>query len=282
MGKSASTALLAQAGGKSLAFAVIAIETAVYLLYKLLRRDFRYWLPLPKGTSLATSLIARVTAKVITDYTGMLHTRHPLEMGGCYWLMNQVYIQISVFIVLTSRMNVDDSNLALKNNTLWRIGFILASMWFIAMITLLYFCNSEYRHTFYSTWTSRDYQKKRFEEGDDKTKFTILTTVHRRVWKSFEVEMEEWMANKWGSLNREKPDWFTESAIARIPSDMIPHLNTPSVREEALKDGTEKTHFFLQSERRMTVMEGLESLAGLHFIHKKKFNDPGRHLTTTK
>jgi len=162
---------------------------------------------------------------------------------------------------LTSRMIVDDSNLALKNNTLWRIGFILASMWFIAMITLLYFCNSEYRHTFYSTWTSRDYQKKRFDEGDDKTKFTILTSVHRKIWKSFEVEMEEWLEHKWDSLHQGKPEWFTESAIAHIPSDMIPHLNEPNVREEALKGETEKA--YLQSERKMSLIEGLGSATGI-------------------
>ena len=69
----------------------------VYLVYKLVRGDFRYWVPLPQGTSLSVSLITRVVVKVVCDFTGFLHARHPHEMGGFYWLMNMVWTQASVF-----------------------------------------------------------------------------------------------------------------------------------------------------------------------------------------
>jgi len=127
-----------------------------------------------------------------------------------------------------------------------------------AIFTLLYFCNTEYRNTFYGTWTSKTFQKYRFDQGSDRTKFTILTTVHRSIWKSFEVEMEEWLTHSWDSLHQEKPDWFTESAIAHIPSDMIPHWRQGSVREEA----GEKETIILASKRRMSVLEGLGSAVG--------------------
>ena len=228
------------------------------MLYKVLRKDFRYFLPLPNGMSLAISLISRVMQKVITDFTGMLHARHPNEMGGFYWLMNQIYSQMSLFVVLSARINVNDSETVFKEDLIWKIAVGLSSTWCIAIFALLYFCNSEYRHTFYSALTSKTFQKKRFEEGDDRTKFRIMTTVHRNIWKSFKEDMEGWLAQAWDSLHQEKPDWFTENAIARIPFDMIPHFGHKSVREEA---GEEENTILASKRRRSSV--SLREIVGL-------------------
>jgi len=97
LGKSLEMAILVQVGGKILALSVLGGEMVVYLVYKLVRGDFRYWVPLPQGTSLSVSLITRVVVKVVCDFTGFLHARHPHEMGGFYWLMNMVWTQASVF-----------------------------------------------------------------------------------------------------------------------------------------------------------------------------------------
>jgi len=47
-----------------------------------LRRDFWYWLRLEGGASLATAVIERTLVKVVADFTGCVHFRHPFEMGG--------------------------------------------------------------------------------------------------------------------------------------------------------------------------------------------------------
>jgi len=123
MGNSITVALLVQKGGKTLAIIVLSCEMGVYLLWKVVRRDFRYWMPLPRGTSLLVSVITRVVVKVIADFTGicsservsegrndfcvfsnhqhdagMMHLRHPYEMGGTYWFMNMAYTQVSMFV----------------------------------------------------------------------------------------------------------------------------------------------------------------------------------------
>ena len=63
-------AILVQVGGKTLAISVLVGEMVFYLIFKVVRRDFRYWVPLPQGTSLASSLVMRVTVKVVCDFTG--------------------------------------------------------------------------------------------------------------------------------------------------------------------------------------------------------------------
>jgi len=71
MGKSITIALLMQMGGKTLAINVLVCEMGVYLLFKMVRRDFRYFLPLPRGISLFMSLLLRVIVKGLADFTGI-------------------------------------------------------------------------------------------------------------------------------------------------------------------------------------------------------------------
>ena len=87
LGKSMEMAILNQVGGKTLAVGVLGGEMVAYLVYKLVRRDFRYWLPMPRGNSLARSLIVRLTVKVICDFTGFLHARH--ERDGRILLVDE-------------------------------------------------------------------------------------------------------------------------------------------------------------------------------------------------
>ena len=77
MGKSVTIALLVPVGGKFLVIVVMICEVAMFLLYKVIRKDFRYWIPLPRGWSMILAITLRVMIKVLTDFTGMLHSRHP-------------------------------------------------------------------------------------------------------------------------------------------------------------------------------------------------------------
>ena len=70
LGKSLEMAILVQVGGKILALSVLGGEMVAYLMFKVVRGDFRYWLPLPRGTSLVSSLFERVMVKMISDFTG--------------------------------------------------------------------------------------------------------------------------------------------------------------------------------------------------------------------
>jgi len=66
---------------RSLGYAILAVvdlnlalkffvgELGAYLLYKLLRRDFYYWLRLEGVLSVIMALIARTVVKVIVDFT---------------------------------------------------------------------------------------------------------------------------------------------------------------------------------------------------------------------
>ena len=52
-----------------------------YLVFKLARGDFHYWARVEGFTGIMISIFARLVAKVIADFTGCLHMRHPFELG---------------------------------------------------------------------------------------------------------------------------------------------------------------------------------------------------------
>jgi len=51
----------------------MAGEMALYLLQKVFRGDFHYWLPIDGAFGLFASLVLRVIVKTVTDFTGVIH-----------------------------------------------------------------------------------------------------------------------------------------------------------------------------------------------------------------
>ena len=77
---------------------------ALYLLYKLARRDFQYWVP-TAGAGL--SLVSRVLVKLYGDFSGNPQIRHPNEVGGMVYLLTLCETQgvLVASTVAYSRLN---------------------------------------------------------------------------------------------------------------------------------------------------------------------------------
>ncbi|GMI44361.1 hypothetical protein TrCOL_g431 [Triparma columacea] len=76
--------------GGSWAFLYIGADLSLYILFKILRGDFWYWLRLGGNIEIVSSIITRVIVKIIVDFTSIAHLRHPNEVGGAYWLFGLV------------------------------------------------------------------------------------------------------------------------------------------------------------------------------------------------
>ncbi len=117
LSKTYAMALLAQVSWLALIVYTVADHVAFQLL-KLACNDFIYWVP---GFGAIVSSLIRVCIKVVTDFTGTLcipshidieirrinlcavvaglvQFRHPLELGGAYYLLNTIMNQLSVFV----------------------------------------------------------------------------------------------------------------------------------------------------------------------------------------
>jgi hypothetical protein len=87
--RSVSTALLAMARAEYVVYFYMS-DMSMYFLYRILRRDLYHWVPLKGAASLAESAAERFIAKVLVDFTGVVHVRGAAEMGGCYFSFNTV------------------------------------------------------------------------------------------------------------------------------------------------------------------------------------------------
>jgi len=58
------------------------------------RGDVHYWVPVVGKTGWFVSIIARVAVKIIVDFTGCIHFRHPKELGGLYYSLTLLQAQV--------------------------------------------------------------------------------------------------------------------------------------------------------------------------------------------
>jgi len=96
----------------SSAHAYLAASMGVYLLYRACRRDLHYWVPLEGKTGWFVSICMRVVGKVFVDFTGCIHFRHPVELGGLYYSPNLLQAQVgsAVFAKLYVNANEGDTD----------------------------------------------------------------------------------------------------------------------------------------------------------------------------
>jgi len=233
LGKSSEMAILWVLGGKKLVFSVLGGEMVVYLIFKVVRGDFRYWMPLPQGFSLVFSLIMRVTVKTVADFTGFVHARHPYEMGGFYWMFNMVLTQAGVFTsiyLLESEDQLGEDDRAERYRTTASGGLFV---WCIAIVMLYFGSEKDFRHTFFSLRTSKGYSKALFDSVEDEIKFQIFED-HPNYYAHYEDKIKDWMAENWLRLHEKMPDWLTEELIDLIPVRLLPGGTDPGVLDEVL------------------------------------------------
>jgi|TARA_B110000967_G_scaffold180545_1_gene196958 hypothetical protein len=68
------------------------------------------------------------------------------------------------------------------------------------------------------------------------TRMMIITMTHRSSWRVFENEVKEWLNDVWEELHINRPDYFTDTAIARIPPDILPGGDDEGVMDEMTPD----------------------------------------------
>ena len=75
LSRSIGCALLAASGEMTMVLSVVGGEMLLYLVWKILREDFFYWLPVDGFLGIFGSFLVRVLVKVIVDFSGCLQFR---------------------------------------------------------------------------------------------------------------------------------------------------------------------------------------------------------------
>jgi hypothetical protein len=207
----------------------IGADLALYLLMKILREDFWYWIPLGGNAEIVSSIVCRVLVKVVGDFTSIVQFRHPNEVGGVYWMLGFVLTMVSLPIALTlaERGDVEEEQLKLAWTVVGSVipcTVVLFGVFFLSI-------EKNYWSTFISLERGKDVTVKTFKEGNESVKADEIFGTSKHHWKSIEAEVRDWVEANWERWEDEKPKWFDDAMRARVPVEYIPGAGNARMRE---------------------------------------------------
>ena len=197
----------------------IVVDMALYLLQKMARGDVHYWIPLDGILGLFVSISVRVFNKGITDFTGVIHFRSPQELGGLYWTANMFLAQLASFASVW--LYFENGEVAVTERETWTLVGCMGGGWLLTFALFLVLMKKEFRRTFFSTKSGKQQIMDRFKSKDDEIKASVLKK-NKKMWRPIREDVKEWVLANWWRWEAEKPDWYQESWIAKVPPDMIP------------------------------------------------------------
>ena len=208
----------------SSAYVYLAANMGVFLLYRACRGDFHYWLPIEGKTGWIVSIRARVGAKIIVDFTGSIHFRHPKELGGLYYSLTLLQVQVgsAVFAKLYVDASEGDAE-ALAAETVYAFAATVSATWACSYSLFLAHVKKGYAGTFIDTRSAIQFVVDGFNDpkASEHQKADVVTNT-RRYWRSIEDELRKFLAEKWTAWEQEKPKWFDKAWIAQLHDDMLP------------------------------------------------------------
>ena len=191
----------------------MAGDMVLYLLLKVARGDFYCWFPVDGAFGLFVSLVMRVLVKTIVDFTGVIQFRNYPDLGPLYWTMNMFFALAASFVCVW----VGDGGMVE-----WTLVGATSGAWVLTFGLFLLLMKKEYRRTFFNTRTGKQWAMDFFLKGeDDEAKQNVLS-CNKKTWREIRGEVKEWVREGWWRWEEDRPEWMTESWIAKVPPDMIP------------------------------------------------------------
>ncbi len=222
MGKLTTIPLLLKTCPAALA-AYLGGAMALYLFYKLARRDFQYWVP---TAGAGVSLVCRVFGKLYADFSGNPQLRHPHEIGGAAYLLTLCETQgaLVASTVAYSRVYAGDDKI--DDTMLFTALAVLVGTWAVALGTFLLSINRTHLCTFVSTETGAQFLRRLFDhfDGNDERRMEIFAK-HPSMWAPFADVVRAWLAQGYATISMQP--WCTPEMKARIPSALLPPVALP-------------------------------------------------------
>jgi hypothetical protein len=221
--RSVSTALFALLGGEFVAL-YYGIDMGLFLLYKVARRDFYHWIPVEGTMCVVGSILTRVMAKILTDFTGVVQLRGSADLGGIAWTVNLLMALIASLVatrVYYASASSDDW--VMDEGAAWATVGGLSAGWASSFAAFLLLTKQEIRGTFYSFQTGYQYVQSKFLRAGDENKSKIFK-YNKMQWMPIREDVKTWTMENWCRWEEEQPSWFTEKWVSKVDDDMIPPL----------------------------------------------------------
>jgi len=214
-------------------------DMGLYLLQKVLRGDFHYWVPIDGVFGLFVSLLMRVLVKTTVDFTGVIHMRSPQELGGLYWTVNMFLALLASLSSVWIYTHTSDGE-EVTGREAWTLVGCMSGAWLTTFGLFFLLMKKEYRGTFFDNTTGKKQIMNRFKVDDDAIKASVLKK-NKKMWRVIRGEVKAWVLTNWYRWVDEKPLWFTEAWLAKLPKDFIPEDEDQAKLEEIRKKGRRRS-----------------------------------------
>ena len=165
-----------------------------------------------------SSFLMRVFVKVITDFSGCLHFRHPFELGGLSFSLTMVWAQLFPFLALIFYTEEDNNTVSKNNISL----FLVCSFGLWVVTNCIFFCyiDISYASTFFGLKTGTDYVSELFECADsDFQRWDAVFTNRIQYSKPVHEKVKVWVKENIQKWRDRKEKWFN---IELIPDEFLP------------------------------------------------------------
>ena len=181
--------------GVKWAMAYIGGDLFFYLIIKLARDDFWYWLPIEGKWHIVVSFMARTITKLITDFTSIVQLRHPQEVGGMYWLSGFVLTMgsLPVAIIVAEEKGAEDEGIELS----WKAVTFLIPATALCFGIFLLNIDLTYLNTFWTTTTAKQGLVERFRSSEEDEVKAYVFMVSGKFWGPLEEDIKMWIQTKW-------------------------------------------------------------------------------------
>ncbi|GMH72745.1 hypothetical protein TL16_g05998 [Triparma laevis f. inornata] len=224
------------------------IEMSVFLLVKWLRNDLSLWIRVEGFTRPFVTVLVRIACKILTDFTGIVQLRYPLDLGGLTWTISSIISLLSLAAAIMLHESKDNGVLLFPGmQMVWSVGWVLVGLYVAGFIIFFALINKGYAKTFWSTKTASEYLHDKFISHPHDEARAEIFNISPHLWRHMKLEVKAWVSSHWEGWMDLKPAWLTDEIISMIPEDMVPS------EEERVK--VRKMRQMLNLQREMLGMD---------------------------
>ena len=231
----------------------MAGDMALYLLQKVARGDFHYWMPIDGAVGLFVSLVMRVIIKTIADFTGVIQFRGDAELGGLFWTVNMFLALLasfaSVFVyyadngeeveLITTGQN--STAFGIEERVAWTLVGSLSGAWVVVFGVFLLLMKKEYRRTFFTTRTGKQWTMDFFLRGTEDAVKKGTLSHNKAQWRAIREDVKEWVQANWWQWKEEKPEWFSLVWQSRVPKEWITDVEERARLDKVRENGRRRS-----------------------------------------
>ena len=228
--KTVSTALCAALDERLVVLYALS-DVALHMAVKAAVGDLTFFINVRGPMNYVFTPMARLVTKLVSDFTGLLHFRHPFVLGGLIWTVNLVWSQVMAFAVTWAYMSYtpDDAAGKVKGRDIWPLLIALQVVYLVSFTTFIFSINRSFVKTFFDTTTARGFYVNWYKDTEDEKDKALVFDVHPVLYKDFEEDIFAYFLEHLPVWEAEKPDWWVAmrgEVMQKMPMSMRKNLQT--------------------------------------------------------